>query len=263
MPRTPTAARRARRDDFDDEGDGQQSLSPRKQVSLAASILEKVEAPRLGRPPQSDEEKRQVLQTLVYLKAARKTHQECASALDVSERTISTYLADPLYKELQDDLQAVAKQQGHVTIAVMIEDALDKMFELMHSAKSEFVSYKAAEKLLDVAGYNLPREEQHRDNQRDLDEFMGKLAAMKGANQTQVNVTITTEKRGEESQVEVIEGETVTQQDQIPTEVAADPALPQRSIPPELARYYETVQPGGRLPGAPPPTVGRDGQAGR
>ncbi len=245
MARIPRAARVERPDNSDDDDSPRQQ---RKHISLSDHILTTVEPPHLGRPPKDDEEKRRVFQALVALKAARKTNRECAEVLDVTERTISNWLADALYKEVADDLQAEARQRGHISIALMVDDALAKLYELMHGAKSEFVAYKAGETLLNFAGYNMPREEARRDNQQEYLAFMEKMAQVKGQ-QTQVNVTITTEKTATlpAPSVEIVEA-TVEEE---------PPAVAVRSIPAGLEKYYETVQPGGRLPGAPPPSTGR------
>lgn len=219
MPRVPTAARKPRLDD--DEGE---EKTPARQLSLASRVLEDARPPKLGRPPKDEEEKRAVFRALAYLKAGKLTNAECGQALDVSERSIVNYLNDPLYAEVQNELQSEAKNQGHTTISMLIDDALSVLFRLMHSAKSEFVSYKAAEKLLDVAGYNMPREEAQRDNREEVSRFL-ELVKTRASVNVQVNI-----------QQVGTEGETKTQ-----------------VVDAELAPYYRPVLPGGKLPPEVPP----------
>src|SRR5260221_66950 len=212
MPRVPTAGRRARLDDDDDE------RTPARQLSLAARVLEDAKPPKLGRPPKDEEEKRSVFKALAYMKSGKLTNTECGQALDVSERSIVNYLNDPLYAEVQNELQSEAKNQGHTTISMLIDDALSVLYQLMHTAKSEFVSYKAAEKLLDVAGFNMPREEQQRDNREEVSRFL-ELVKTRASVNVQVNIQ------------QVGEGETKTQ-----------------VVDAELAPYYRPVLPGGKMP---------------
>ena len=180
----------------------------------------------LGRPPKDDQDKRVVFEQLIRLKEQRYTHSQCAEMLKCSERTIANYIADPLYKEVQGELVADAKQRGHLRIAEIIDEAVDTLYTMMKSGKSEFVRYKAAEKLLDVAGFNLPREEAHLDSREGLSRFLAEVEARRS--QTTVNIQIVS-----------------TQEGQV---VDADEAPATRSVPPELAPYYQQVLPGGKLP---------------
>lgn len=239
MAQPPTSARKNR---------GEDPLSPRTLVTKSGQILQKVQSPKLGRPYKDEEEKRQVYSALAYLKSAGKSNRECATELDVSERTINNYLADELYVEIQNELQADAKQQGHTTIALLIDDALGKLVELMHGSASEFVRFKAAEKILDVAGYNLPREEAHKDSRDEVAKFLEMVRGRNGGGgnvNIQVNIVDGEEKRGGAAHPNP---QVVIEADQVdPTEQALlSPPTP--AIPAELAQYYTQVLPGGRLP---------------
>ncbi len=155
MTRSPLRGPRRSHDDDD-------TCSPREQarevVSLAKSVNEHLVI--LQGSPHTEEEKRATYLALARLKAQRKTREECALALGVSVRSVARYFADPLYEEVRNDLIAESKSRGHLLISETIYDAIETLFRLMHTAKSEFVQYKAAEKLLDIAGYNVPRVEQ-------------------------------------------------------------------------------------------------------
>ena len=234
MARVPTQARRSR---IDDDGEEKQEKrgDVRKRVSLASHLLSTVQMPNLGRPPRDDDEKRQVFSALVYLKSSGKTNRECGELLDVSERTINNYLTEPLYAELQSELQANAKMRGHSTIAMLIDDALAELFSIMKTDKSGFVRFKAAEKLLDVAGYNLPREEAHRDSREEVNRFLAMVNERQG--RVQVNVQINQPgslpaPAGKETG-DIIVGEAVEVED----------------VPEELKQYYALVGPGGSMPG--------------
>lgn len=239
MPQPPTSARKPRPERED---------SPRTRVTKSAKILEKVQDPRLGRPYKDDEEKRRVYYYLAYLKSAGKKNWECATELAVSERTVNNYLADELYTEIQNELQADAKQMGHTTIAFLIDDAIDVLVGLMYGSNSDFVRFKAAEKFMDVAGYNLPREEAHKDSRDEVAKFLEMVRGRNGGGgnvNIQVNIVDGEEKRGGTTHPNpqvVIEAEQVD-----PTEQALlSPPTP--AIPAELAQYYTQVLPGGRLP---------------
>lgn len=220
---------------------------------LAALVESRVGTP-LGREPRSDSEKREVYLQLVRLKAARKTHKECADILGVSVSTIANYVADPLYKEMQAELVSEAKDRGHVLIGELIDFSLEKMVALT-SAQSEFVRFKALEYILNAAGFNLPREERGRDNQDGLTKFMDLLSSSRGRAEkptqaTVVNVEVHTAGGGSDgaqpSSLSTIEGSLSFPS---PQEGAGTAALPtEKTIPPELAQYYQQVLPGGKLP---------------
>lgn len=186
----------------------------------------------LGRSPRDEEEKRQVYEDLVRLKERRLTNRECGVALGYSERTIANYLTDPYYQEVQNDLIGQAKQRGHMLISEVIGPAIEKLYELMNTANSPFVQYKAAEKLLDVAGYNMPREEQRADSRAGLSSFLEELQRRRG-NSVQVNVQVNTHPSSGSSE-SVVEA--------LPVQAES------LTIPAELERYYLPVQPGGKLP---------------
>lgn len=143
----------------------------------------------LGRPYKSDDEKLDQYTHLVRLKENRKTNKECADELGVSERTIANYLSDPYYEDVKTTLIAEAKARGHLQIADVIDDAVNKLHSLMHTARSEFVQYKSAEYLLKLAGYENMQEERERDNQADVIEFLSKLQKGKQPT-TQINIQV-------------------------------------------------------------------------
>lgn len=203
-----------------------------KPVAFTLSDLITSRTIALGRPPRDEEDKRVVYEQLIRLKEQRYTHSQCASMLQCSERTIANYIADSLYKEIQSELVADAKQRGHLRIAEVIDEAVDTLYTMMKSGKSEFVRYKAAEKLLDVAGYNLPREEAHLDSREGLSRFLAEVESRRARTIVNIQVTSSPTKGGQ-----VVEAD-----------VSPSVLPPTRSVPPELAPYYQRVLPGGKLP---------------
>jgi hypothetical protein len=181
----------------------------------------------LGRPYKTDEEKLEQYTHLVRLKENRKTNQECADELGVSTRSIVNYLSDPYYEDVKTTLIAEAKARGHLQIADVIDDAVNKLHTLMQTARSEFVQYKSAEYLLKMAGYENMQEERERDNQADVIEFLSKLQGTKS--KVQINVQV--------NQAGATASETI---------VDAVPFVP--VLPDELTQYQMPMLPGGKLP---------------
>lgn len=181
----------------------------------------------LGRPYKTDDEKREQYTHLVRLKENRKTNQECADELGVSTRSIVNYLADPFYEDVKTTLITEAKSRGHLQIADVIDDAVNKLHTLMSTARSEFVQYKSAEYLLKLAGYENMVEERERDNQADVIEFLSKLQGKQS--KVQINVQV--------NQAGVTASETI---------VDAVPFVP--VLPDELVQYQTPMLPGGKLP---------------
>lgn len=202
-------------------------------------------------PPKDEESKQNFFLNLVRLREQRFTIDECADKMGVSPSSIKNYMQEPLYKETQEMIIAESKQTGHQLIAEVIPQAIGKMVELMHDNKvSPFVQFKAAETLLTFAGYSEPRETAQSDSRADVAKFLREVEAKKQAttiNITNVNVTHQAEEKGDGSIVESI------------------PALPE-GVAPEMARYYEHVGAGGKLPASfrknrqPSPGSGRIGE---
>jgi len=235
MPRIPTQARRARIDDYESDEQIPAKKEPaRKRVSLSQHLLSTVQIPNLGRPPRDEDEKRQVLAALVYLKSSGKTNKECADLLFVSERTIVNYLNDEKYLEIQGELQSEAKMRGYSTITMVIDDALSELYSIMKTDKSGFVRFKSAEALLNYAGYNMPREEQQKDSREEVTRFLQLVEERAG--RVQVNVQI--------NQPGVLPAG-----EHFDTVTIDEAKVVEEEIPVELQQYYKLVGPGGTLPG--------------
>lgn len=223
----------------EDSEEEEEEEGAREQGQAIRSLGEVILAPvqqLVSKPgiPKSEEERHQFFGYLIRLKEERKTNRECAEILGVSERTISTYVSEPYYRELQQEQLAEARQRGHLRIAEVIDDAVDTLYMLMKGAKSEFVSYKAAEKLLDVAGYNVPQEEQRADAREGLAKFMSEVQSR----QTVVNVQITnTPTRANEENGN-------------PSMNVVDSTVSESSgiLPPVSSRYSQPVLAGGKMP---------------
>jgi hypothetical protein len=208
--------------------------------------------PAVSGPPRSEEEKRNFFTNLVRLKSQRMTHAQCAELLAVSERSIATYINDPLYKEIQADLITDAKDRGHVLISEVIDDAIGTIYSLMQVSKSDFVRFKAAEKILTVAGYDIPRDEVQSDSREGVIKFLEKVAARQNQ-QPQVNISITTDPPNHHAS-QIIDAEVVEHHDTTSNmSLTRGPGARGDSLPAELQQYYEPVLPGGKLPGSSAP----------
>jgi hypothetical protein len=242
---TSRARKRSRRDDDDEESFAGNESGSTAIVPLSDQLMKHVLISPVG-PPRTPEEKQAFFEMLVRLKAQRRTHQECADQLGVSVRSISTYLDDPLYHEIQQGLIAHAKDRGHLMISETIGDAIDTLYNLMMGkTKSEFTRYKAAEKLLDVAGFNQPREEGRIDTREGILKFMDEVRQRQQQTIISIQTNVSSPTHPEVS---------------ISDEVIVDGSAENRHteyIPPHLQKYYIPVEPGGRLPGSKTTGPGR------
>ena len=242
MNRYSRSSKKKHEEEDDDE---QASLTP--PLSIAEQQL--LALVPLGRPPRTDEEKHEVFIHLIRLKENRRTNKECAEVLGISERTVVNYLADPYYGELVQTLQQDAKQRGHLLISDVIDEAVGKLYGLMHSAKSEFVQYKSAEYLLKMAGYEVPQEQRERDNQADVIEFLSKLGTQGKKPQVQVNVQINNQPSS--SNMAQNATETVVEASLDKSMTVHPPLLTQsheHAENAELAQYLRPMLPGGKIP---------------
>jgi hypothetical protein len=196
----------------------------------------------LGRAYITEDEKLAVYSMLARLKENRKTNAECADILSVSPRTITNYLADPYYGEVEQMLIHEAKRRGHLQISDVIDDAINKLNTLMTTARSEFVQYKSAEYLLKISGYENEVAERERDNQADVIKFLSDLEKSK-KNRVQVNIQV--------NQSQPIETTVDAQVDATALQLSAPLILNSREIEDEddeLAQYLRPMLPGGKLP---------------
>ena len=213
--------------DDDDEEEQSSSITP-DVAPIGSHHLMSITP--LGRPPKGEEEKRTVFLDLLRLKENRKTNKECADTLGVSERTIANYLIDPLYQELYQTVIADATQQGRLLISDVIPEAVNKLYGLMQTARSEFVQYKSAEYLLKISGFEQEQQVAERDNQSEVIAFLNKLKDR--PSKVQVNVHVTQDRSGEQV---------------VDADVIDAPAFPVASED-DLAQYSVPMLPGGKIP---------------
>ena len=226
---------------------------PRQQLTLSKQLIGQAMPPRLGRPPDTDEEKHLVLRALVYLKAANLTNLACAKELDVSERTVATYLKDEAYQELQQELFSGSRAAGYTSIGAMISIAMNKML-LLTEATSEFVQFKSAEYILKMAGYELPPEGRVAESRDEGIRFLDAIRAEATARTMNVNVNFSTGSRnaphpGGDTPVAASPGVVEQVIDALPSPtILPGDSLLAGGIPEELQQYYQPVKPGGMLP---------------
>lgn len=178
--------------------------------------------------PRNDEEKRVFITNLIRLQEQRCTAQQCADTLGVSRGTIHNYMRDPLYTEIQNEIISYAKDTGHVTLSDLIDDAISELYNLMHTAKSEFTRFKAIELVLEATGYKMEREQAKTDSREGVKRFLEEVEARR-RQQTVVNVQI----------------------NQMPSDVRVthdEGTVVESTVPNELVPYQQHVLPGGKLP---------------
>lgn len=165
-------------------------------LTLARELLEQATPKQTGRPPKTDQEKRETYQALALLRNARMTYEECAQRLGVSVSSVRNYIADPFFQEVQADMAQQSRAAGFVSVGALVQDAIATMIELMRDAKSEFVRYKAAEQITRLAGMEEPQQALQRDDTRDVGRVLEAIRLRALAEQTsapqpaQVQVTI-------------------------------------------------------------------------
>jgi hypothetical protein len=205
---------------------------PGERVSSLVQVLRDRRHPIPKGPPKSEEDKIVFFANLVRLREEGLTIEKCALELDVSPSSIKNYMAEPLYKETQEQMIAEAKQTGHLLISEVVPMAVEGLVDLANdNLVSPFVRFKCFETLLTFAGFGEPREEAKADSRADVAKFLKDVDDKKKQNVYNINNVNIVQSEGKEdgSIVESI------------------PALPE-GIPPEMARFYEPVEPGGKLP---------------
>src|SRR5467141_156875 len=92
-------------------------ITDRYQVSSLVQVLRDRRHPISKGPPKTEEEKTVFFANLIRLREEGLTIEKCAIEMGVCERSIRNYLAEPLYKELQEQMIADAKNMGHLMIS--------------------------------------------------------------------------------------------------------------------------------------------------
>jgi predicted transcriptional regulator len=183
-------------------------------------------------PPKSEEDKIVFFANLVRLREEGLTIDRCALELGVSKASISNYMAEPLYKETQEQMISEAKQTGHLLISEVVPMAVEGLVDLANdNLVSPFVRFKCFETLLTFAGFSEPRETAKADSRTEVAKFLRDVDEKKRQNVYNINNVNIVQAEGKE------DGGIVE----------SVPALPE-GVPQEMARYYEFVEPGGKLP---------------
>lgn len=266
--RVPTSGRVEHYDGDEerDEQPGEDSPKKKKERNFLASsrsrltshLVETATEPTLGRPPRSEEEKRQCFQQLALLRSARYTYEQCAEQLGVAKSTISLWLSDPLYKETCETIQQNSRYQGFVSVGTVVQDAIATMYSLMQTDPSGFVRYKSAEYLLKIAGMEIPPQQAVVDDKSAVNTFLDQVRARAlDESRMQVNVNINvTQPEGERDILEPVVDALPSQEITVGTTKISS-LLPgddyrtllgqQQSM---LSEYSEPLLPGGKLPGS-------------
>jgi hypothetical protein len=270
MAKVPTSGKKAsyRDDDYDDENleEGEKPKKPRHtlkdaRASFATHLLETADAPAPGRPPKTDDEKREVFRTLAVLRSMPgSTYEDCAQKLGVSRSTIGTWLSDPLYKDICNELYQDGKRQGFVSASTLVADSFAMLYHLAQHANSDFVKYSALKTILEHAGLTQPMIAMVDDDTKEVSKFL-ELARQRGIaptaappQQVNVHVSITSESP---------QKDTTTVVDALPIEPALPPLAVENSLfeladqeqlarqqAEMLAEYSQPLEPGGKLPGS-------------
>jgi hypothetical protein len=128
--------------------------------------------PRKSKQPLQVEQKRARLLMLARMKLIeRKTDEECAQALKVSDRTIRFYKSDPMYAEVIEEAKTEWKAGAEFTVAGMAQKVLSTMYELLDDPKSGHVRFEAAAKLGDWLGIGLKEAEDEGDQRSEVERI--------------------------------------------------------------------------------------------
>lgn len=204
-----------------------------------------------------DSVKRRLLRRLIRLKQDRKTNRECAQVLEVSERTVYNYINDPMYAEMQQEMSASARDEGHVRLAETISEAIDELYVIMKNGDSEFVRFKAAEALLNYNGYNVPREQKMENSKTEYDRFMRLVdEKLKHHTLSQVNISIHTDGPHTRNEMNALPAGPIVDADADANSEIFDG----NDLPPDLQKYAITVLPGGKLPSMQRPSRDENGE---
>lgn len=123
------------------------------------------------------EQKRGLIQQALDLRYEGKLNwDDVAQQISVSRSTLSEWRKEPLWKELDAERRRLLREEARSDGATVLTEMLDVLYELAKGARSEYVRFTAASKLLDINNVGAEIEEAAVDQAKELNEFLGRLS---------------------------------------------------------------------------------------
>ena len=128
------------------------------------------------------EEKIQLFDVIMEKKFRdKKTWDEIGADLNVARSTIRDWRRTDEWRMSEARWRRILREENRSDASEMGKDALGVMQDLMHNARSEFVRYSAAGKIIDILGIGDELEETKMDQTQELNKFTMDIARRKAA----------------------------------------------------------------------------------
>ena len=118
----------------------------------------------------------------------KRTWEETAAQYTVARSAIGDWRRSEAWQLCEAKWRRVLREEARSDAAMLGQDALSVLSELMHSAKSEFVRYSSASKLVDIIGIGDELEEHRVDQASQLNEFLAKMQQSKHRREAMADV---------------------------------------------------------------------------
>lgn len=135
--------------------------------------IEIIEEPSRDYHRHTKEEREQLIDSLLEAKArTRASWDEIGEQHGVSRSTIRRWRETDEWKLAEAKWRRILREEARTDVALIGQDMVGVLQDLAHHARSEFVRYSAAGKLIDIFGIENEIEETRNDQAGELLKFM-------------------------------------------------------------------------------------------
>lgn len=121
-------------------------------------------------------EKKELIEQALELRYEGKLNwEQVADRLEVARSTLSEWRKSSEWRELDAVRRRLLRDEARSGSASMLNEMTDVLYELAKTARSEYVRFTAASKLIDLNSVGMEIEEAAVDQAKELNEFLGRL----------------------------------------------------------------------------------------
>lgn len=128
----------------------------------------------------SSREKNDIMDKALELRYQKRLNwEDISDNLNVARSTLNEWRKTDEWKEADQRWRRMLRDAARGDSAQMLKDAVDVIYELMKTDRSGYVRFMAASKIIDMNQVGNEIEEQAADQQKELNDFLLKMARHK------------------------------------------------------------------------------------
>lgn len=128
----------------------------------------------------TNRERMEIIDRSLELRYNQKLNwEEISDKLNIARSTLTEWRKTDEWKEADQRWRKMLRETARGDSAQMLQDAVDVIYELMKTDRSGYVRFMAASKIIDLNQVGNEIEEQAADQQKELNDFLLKMAKHK------------------------------------------------------------------------------------